>query len=91
MPGFKNWPFGFWVYNAKHMNLLIRLFGFPATLLHGDPLFLDRWRWLKNICRRGTTIQPSNPFGHWLRSGCVFDCGRAQCDVAGLQVKEIGY
>ena len=29
------------------MNTLVRLFGFPGTLLHGDPLFLDRWRWLK--------------------------------------------
>lgn len=28
-------------------SILVRLFGFPATLVHGDPLVLDRWRWLK--------------------------------------------
>lgn len=27
-------------------SLLVRLFGFPATLVHGDTLVLDRWRWL---------------------------------------------
>lgn len=30
-------------------SLLVRIFGFPATLIHGDSLVLDRWRW---ICRR---------------------------------------
>jgi 2-polyprenyl-3-methyl-5-hydroxy-6-metoxy-1,4-benzoquinol methylase len=29
-------------------SLLVRVFGFPATLVHGDTLVLDRWRWLKN-------------------------------------------
>lgn len=28
-------------------SVLVRLFGFPATLIHGDLLVLDRWRWLK--------------------------------------------
>lgn len=28
-------------------SLLVRIFGFPATLIHGDTLVLDRWRWLK--------------------------------------------
>lgn len=28
-------------------SLLVRIFGFPATLIHGDPLISDRWRWLK--------------------------------------------
>lgn len=28
-------------------NLLTQVFGFPATLIHGDTLVLDRWRWLK--------------------------------------------
>jgi SAM-dependent methyltransferase len=27
-------------------NELVRLIGFPATMIHGDPLMLDRWRWL---------------------------------------------
>ena len=29
-------------------NFLVRIFGFPATLIHGDTLVLDRWLWLKN-------------------------------------------
>lgn len=28
-------------------SLLVRIFGFPATLIHGDPLVLDRWLWLR--------------------------------------------
>jgi SAM-dependent methyltransferase len=27
-------------------SALVRLIGFPATLIHGDPHVLDRWRWL---------------------------------------------
>src|SRR5689334_24813866 len=33
---------------AMDKSLLVRVFGFPATLVHGDTLVLDRWRWLKN-------------------------------------------
>jgi 2-polyprenyl-3-methyl-5-hydroxy-6-metoxy-1,4-benzoquinol methylase len=29
------------------MNWLVRAIGFPATLIHGDTLVWDRWRWLK--------------------------------------------
>src|SRR5215831_19166903 len=32
---------------AMYKSVLVRLFGFPATLVHGDTLVLDRWRWLK--------------------------------------------
>jgi 2-polyprenyl-3-methyl-5-hydroxy-6-metoxy-1,4-benzoquinol methylase len=32
-------------------SLLIRLFGFQATLHHGDALVWDRWRWLKRRIR----------------------------------------
>jgi SAM-dependent methyltransferase len=28
-------------------SLLVKLFGFPATLIHGDSLVLDRWLWLR--------------------------------------------
>lgn len=28
-------------------SFLVRMFGFPATLIHGDTLGHDRWRWLK--------------------------------------------
>jgi len=27
-------------------SFLVRIFGFPATLIHGDTLVLDRWLWL---------------------------------------------
>jgi len=29
-------------------SLLVRLCGFPATLIHGDPFVLDRWLWLRS-------------------------------------------
>lgn len=29
-------------------SLLVRVFGFPATLIHGDTLVLDRWLWLRH-------------------------------------------
>jgi 2-polyprenyl-3-methyl-5-hydroxy-6-metoxy-1,4-benzoquinol methylase len=29
-------------------SLLVKLLGFPATLIHGDTLIMDRWFWLKN-------------------------------------------
>ena len=28
-------------------NILVEYFGFPATLVHGDTLVLDRWNWIK--------------------------------------------
>lgn len=28
-------------------SLLTKIIGFPATVIHGDTLVLDRWRWLK--------------------------------------------
>lgn len=28
-------------------SLLVRMFGFPATLVHGDTAVLDRWLWLR--------------------------------------------
>jgi SAM-dependent methyltransferase len=46
-------------------NLLVRLLGFPATMLHGDTLVLDRWLWL----RRRLPQRPSNPM-RLLDVGC---------------------
>jgi len=34
-------------------NLLVKILGFPATLLHGDTLVLDRWLWLKKYLKKG--------------------------------------
>ena len=28
-------------------SLLVEILGFPATLIHGDTLVLDRWLWLR--------------------------------------------
>src|SRR5947209_3905387 len=28
-------------------SLLVKIFGFPATLIHGDTLVVDRWNWMK--------------------------------------------
>lgn len=33
-------------------SLLVRLFGWKATLHHGDPLVWDRWRWIKRRVRQ---------------------------------------
>jgi SAM-dependent methyltransferase len=40
-------------------SLLVKLIGFPATLIHGDPLVLDRWLWLEKrlpLTRNGETL-----------------------------------
>jgi len=37
-------------------NLLVRLFGWPATLIHGDTMVVDRWRWLRQ--RLPLTVTP---------------------------------
>src|SRR5437867_6289606 len=34
-------------------SILVRLLGFPATLVHGDTLVLDRWLWLRARLGRG--------------------------------------
>jgi len=34
------------------VNWLVRTLGFPATLIHGDTLVWDRWRWLKPRLRK---------------------------------------
>ena len=33
--------------SSKMRSTLVHIFGFPATLIHGDTLVIDRWRWLK--------------------------------------------
>ena len=33
-------------------DLLVRLFGWRATLFHGDPLVYDRWRWINRRLRK---------------------------------------
>lgn len=34
-------------------NLLVRLIGWKATVLHGDPIVLVRWKWLKRYLKTG--------------------------------------
>lgn len=43
--------------------LLFRLIGFPALLIHGDTLVLDRWRWLRDRLPRTRNDE------------CLLDCG----------------
>ncbi len=38
-------------------SALVRIFGFPATLIHGDTLVLDRWLWLKNRLPKTSTSE----------------------------------
>ena len=40
-------------------SLLAKLVGFPATLIHGDTLVLDRWLWVRKRLpetRNGETL-----------------------------------
>jgi 2-polyprenyl-3-methyl-5-hydroxy-6-metoxy-1,4-benzoquinol methylase len=39
-------------------SLLVRIVGFPATLIHGDTLVLDRWLWLKQNLPKVSTGSP---------------------------------
>jgi len=44
---------------SEYRSSLVRIFGFPATLTHGDTLVLDRWQWLKRrlpITANGETL-----------------------------------
>lgn len=37
--------------------MLVRLFGYRALFIHGDPLVLDRWRWLRpRLARSGALL-----------------------------------
>lgn len=40
-------------YFRKVENLLVRLLGWHATVLHGDPTVADRWEWLKKHLKAG--------------------------------------
>lgn len=33
---------------------MVRVFGWPVTLLYGDPCILDRWRWVRRHLQRGS-------------------------------------
>ena len=33
-------------------DLVLRLLGWPSLLIHGDPLVLDRWLWVRRYLRR---------------------------------------
>lgn len=64
-------------------SFLVKLIGFHGTLLHGDPLVWDRWRWL---VRRLPVVK--NPY-RLLDVGCgtgAFTIGAARCgyDALGL-------
>jgi 2-polyprenyl-3-methyl-5-hydroxy-6-metoxy-1,4-benzoquinol methylase len=69
-------------------DLLVKIFGWPATLTHGDTMVLDRWRWLK---RRLPLVAPGG--GKFLDVGCgtgAFTMGAALrgYDAVGLSWDE---
>jgi len=37
---------------ARMSDLVLRLLGWPSLLIHGDPLVLDRWLWVRRYLRR---------------------------------------
>ena len=37
----------------KRDHWLIRLFGWKATIFHGDPSVADRWEWLRDHLEKG--------------------------------------
>jgi SAM-dependent methyltransferase len=39
--------------NNTMNNILVKLIGYPATVLHGDAAVFDRWRWLKKYLLPG--------------------------------------
>lgn len=56
-------------------NLLVKIFGWRATLHHGDPLVWDRWRWIKKRLRKTMNGE------HLLDVGCgtgAFTIGTAK-------------
>jgi SAM-dependent methyltransferase len=61
---------------ANHMkSLLVKIFGFPATLLHSDTTVWDRWRWLK------ARLPEPGPLKALLEVGCgtgAFTIGAAR-------------
>lgn len=63
-------------------SALVRILGFPATLIHGDTLVLDRWLWLKKHIR---PVQPGT--GRLLDVGCgtgAFTIGAARLGYRSL-------
>jgi len=38
-------------------SLLVKIFGFPATLLHGDTTVVDRWLWLQSRLPKPSTAE----------------------------------
>lgn len=68
-------------------SLLVRIFGFPATLVHGDTLVLDRWLWLRS--RLGRSVRPAPLLDVGCGSG-AFTIGAAKrgYDALGLSFEE---
>lgn len=46
-----------WRASFMDKSLLVRIIGFPITLLHGDTLVLDRWLWLTHDYPRPKTAK----------------------------------
>src|SRR5438309_117590 len=84
-------------------SLLVKLFGFRATLCHGDTAVLDRWRWLtRRLPRTGNNEAlldvgcGTGPFstyedGWHLRRGYTRQMLEELCAEAGLRVEAVSY
>ncbi|MGC1782518.1 MAG: methyltransferase domain-containing protein [Acidobacteriaceae bacterium] len=64
-------------------SALVRILGFPATLIHGDTLVLDRWLWLR---KRLVAVQPESR--NLLDVGC--GTGAFTIGAARLGYRSIG-
>lgn len=76
------------IVNRTNMSsLLVKTIGFPATIIHGDTLVVDRWLWLKERLSR------SGDSGKLIDIGCgsgAFTIGAALqgYDTLGLSWDE---
>lgn len=67
-------------------NILVRLIGYIATIIHGDAAVFDRWRWLRKNLKRGNNIRT-------LDAGCgsgafAIYAARVGNDVVGISFDE---
>ena len=59
-----------------NQSLLVRIAGFPATLIHGDTAVLDRWLWLRSRLPRTANGEK------------LIDVGRAALAARGMTLSE---
>ena len=73
-------------------SILVRWVGFPGTLVHGDPLVLDRWFWL---CRHLPVTCTVSDCLTWVAAlvrlrWVLRDAGIKRPDSAGIEKSDRG-